>query len=205
MLGLDSRLVTRWPEMAMADYCLHQTVYLSTDLHHCCNTLGMADAQMLLGALAALTVAGVAAGSLYARQYFAGRKHASKDPAQEEPRRDLRRKRGCSTPLPCHAPVMLCMLHHKLHDVNVQPLSGSGIQWRQHCRCVLQLCKQPSIICLQGYSCHPTGEPTRAIDKMLGISRNIMRHATGVSELQSHIPVEALSLLNITMTPSGPL
>ena len=84
--------------------------------------VGMAGAQMLLGALAALAVAGVAAGSLYARQYLAGRKHASKDPAQEEPRRDLRRKRGCSTPLPCHAAVMLCMPHHKLHDMSVHRL-----------------------------------------------------------------------------------
>lgn len=89
----------------------------------------MVDAQMLLGALAALAVAGVAAGSLYARQYFAGRKQASKDDAEEEPRRDLRRKRGCSTPLPCHAALMLCMRHHKLHDGLVHALH----LYRLHC------------------------------------------------------------------------
>ena len=83
------------------------------------STVGMADAQMLLGALAALAVAGVAAGSLYARQYFAGRKQASEDSAQEEPRRDLRRKRGCSTFSPCHAAVVLCLRAHKLLDVVV--------------------------------------------------------------------------------------
>jgi hypothetical protein len=52
---------------------------------------------MFLGALAALAVAGVAAGSLYMRQHWTGRKQALKGPAKEgetEPRKDLRRKRG---------------------------------------------------------------------------------------------------------------
>ena len=41
--------------------------------------------------------------------------------------------------------------------------------------------------------------------KMLKLTVNSMRHATGMSELQARIPVEALSLLNITVTPWSPL
>ena len=122
MLGPGHHCVTRWRVMAMADRFLERHFASVLPCTNLALTFGMVDAQMLLGALAALAVAGVAAGSLYARQYLAGRKQASKDDAEEEPRRDLRRKRGCSTPLPCHAALMLRMRNHKLYDVLVTVL-----------------------------------------------------------------------------------
>ena len=66
--------------------------------------------QMLLGALAALAVAGVAAGSLYMRQHLTGRKPESSGAAKdgdEGQRKDLRRKRGymlLKTPLAAFLP-----------------------------------------------------------------------------------------------------
>ena len=63
--------------------------------------------QMFLGAMAALAVAGVAAGTLYMRQHFPGRRPAIGDDDHEEGhnkrRKDLRRKRGYMTPHDCLA------------------------------------------------------------------------------------------------------
>ena len=53
--------------------------------------------QTFLGAMAALAVAGVAAGALYMRQHMAGHRPAAADSAKEgddRRRKDLRRKRG---------------------------------------------------------------------------------------------------------------
>ncbi len=53
--------------------------------------------QMFMGAMAALAVAGVAAGTLYMRQHFTGRRPGIEDdhqPGHDKRRKDLRRKRG---------------------------------------------------------------------------------------------------------------
>ena len=56
--------------------------------------------QMFLGAMAALAVAGVAAGTLYMRQHLPGRRPAVEDDQEsghDKRRKDLRRKRGYMT------------------------------------------------------------------------------------------------------------
>ena len=69
--------------------------------------------QMILGALAALAVAGVAAGSLYMRQHLTGRKPESTGAAKqvdEGQRKDLRRKRGYMLLRTSLAPLLPCTM-----------------------------------------------------------------------------------------------
>ena len=66
---------------------------------------------MFLGAMAALAVAGVAAGTLYMHHHLTGRRSATGDGPEEghdKRRKDLRRKRGYRAPQDCLCACLPC-------------------------------------------------------------------------------------------------